>query len=401
MFYWYFESRHDPENAPLVIWMNGGPGASSMLGALFEVGPCSVTEDGQGTTRNPHSWTEFANVVFVDQPIGVGFSTPQDPSLWAGDLLEAGLDFSRFLDVFVEEAFPELASRPIHLAAESFGGRYAPTYASMMRRRFASLILVDPLINWPRSILGLYHHLCVPVPITRGDRIFSVAACEQMVSGYSACERAATACDSTYDAEACLAAADTCQGMYDIFEREVVPGGWNPYDDRRQCEEPPMCGGMGMEQVAQYLNTGWVQQALGLEGFDFKPVNGDFSERWSYLPDPAMPSTREIARALDVKNTSVLVLNGMNDVGINWEGMTAILDSVQWSNHADFKLQPLRSWHYSDGKDAHINGGNYKQSGRLTLVNVKEAGHMSPHDQPVATSYIAEKWIAGRSEDLF
>lgn len=71
-----------------------------------------------------------------------------------------------------------------------------------------------------------------------------------------------------------------------------------------------------MEQVGQYLNKGWVQQALGLEGFDFKPVNWDFNEKWAYLPDDAMPSTREIARVLDVKNTSVLVLNGMNDVGM-------------------------------------------------------------------------------------
>lgn len=81
--------------------------------------------------------------------------------------------------------------------------------------------------------------------------------------------------------------------------------------------------------------------------------------------------------------------------------MTATLDSVQWSNHADFKLQPLRAWHYSDGKDSLIKGGNYKQYGRLALVNIKDAGHMSPHDQPVATSLIAEKWIAGASQDLF
>lgn len=115
----------------------------------------------------------------------------------------------------------------------------------MMRRRFASLILVDPLVNLPRSVLGLYHHLCVPHPITRGNRTFSAAACEQMVPKYSACEKAAAACDSTYDAETCLAAADTCQSLYNVFQQEVVPGGWNPYDDRKQCEGPPICGDMG------------------------------------------------------------------------------------------------------------------------------------------------------------
>jgi carboxypeptidase C (cathepsin A) len=55
-FFWFFEARNDPENAPLSIWMNGGPGASSMPGLLYENGPCFINPDSQTTRLNPNSW---------------------------------------------------------------------------------------------------------------------------------------------------------------------------------------------------------------------------------------------------------------------------------------------------------------------------------------------------------
>lgn len=103
LFYWFFESRSKhPEQDPLVLWINGGPGVSfpppriclpdrpgstplrslpdrcllaqcsSTTGLLFELGPCSVTDGGMNTTYNPHSWTESANVIFLDSPVQVG-----------------------------------------------------------------------------------------------------------------------------------------------------------------------------------------------------------------------------------------------------------------------------------------------------------------------------------------
>ncbi|KAG1897770.1 peptidase S10, serine carboxypeptidase [Suillus fuscotomentosus] len=73
LFFWFFESRTSPEDAPLVMWLNGGPRCSSSTGLLFELGPCNIADGGTNTTFNPHSWSTHANVIFLDQPINVRY----------------------------------------------------------------------------------------------------------------------------------------------------------------------------------------------------------------------------------------------------------------------------------------------------------------------------------------
>lgn len=73
-FFWFFESRKDPANAPLSIWMNGGPGSSSMLGALQENGPCMVNDDSNSTYLNSWSFNNEVNMLYIDQPDQTGFS---------------------------------------------------------------------------------------------------------------------------------------------------------------------------------------------------------------------------------------------------------------------------------------------------------------------------------------
>lgn len=70
----FFEARRSPEKAPLILWLNGGPGATSMQGALRENGPCFIADDSNSTYLNPWSWNNEANVLYVDQPLHTGFS---------------------------------------------------------------------------------------------------------------------------------------------------------------------------------------------------------------------------------------------------------------------------------------------------------------------------------------
>ncbi|KAK4182402.1 Alpha/Beta hydrolase protein [Podospora australis] len=73
-FFWFFEARNNPKEAPLAIWINGGPGAGSIMGALEENGPCFVSPDAKSTYHNPWSWNNEVNMLYIDQPVQSGFS---------------------------------------------------------------------------------------------------------------------------------------------------------------------------------------------------------------------------------------------------------------------------------------------------------------------------------------
>ncbi|PSS00843.1 Alpha/Beta hydrolase protein [Coniella lustricola] len=73
-FFWFVEARKDPHHAPLSIWLNGGPGGSSMLGMLSEHGPCMINADSNSSRLNPWAWNNEVNMLFIDQPVQVGFS---------------------------------------------------------------------------------------------------------------------------------------------------------------------------------------------------------------------------------------------------------------------------------------------------------------------------------------
>jgi len=112
----FFESRHTPSTAPLATWFNGGPGCSSMIGLFQENGPCHFPVGGDANTPvlNPYSFNEIANMLYIDQPIGVGFSYGEGT---VNNTETAAHYVWTLLQAFYE-AFPEYEKREVVIFTE-------------------------------------------------------------------------------------------------------------------------------------------------------------------------------------------------------------------------------------------------------------------------------------------
>ena len=129
-FYLYAPSQNNPSTAPILLWLNGGPGCSSLFGFLAEIGPVTSDNFGDNTfKKNPYSWNLNANLLAIEQPAGVGFSTTNNPKyLWKDDDTAENLLYAvkNFLNEF------NLEGREFYISGESYAGVYIPFLATHM-----------------------------------------------------------------------------------------------------------------------------------------------------------------------------------------------------------------------------------------------------------------------------
>lgn len=127
--YMYVESQNDPANAPLMVWFNGGPGCSSMLGFLQEHGPYVIENEATTFHTNEYSWNREVNMLYIESPAGVGFSYYTED--YDTNYTDYGVaqDNMKALLYFLIFKFPELQTNELYLSGESYAGIYVPTLA--------------------------------------------------------------------------------------------------------------------------------------------------------------------------------------------------------------------------------------------------------------------------------
>ncbi|KAF5343070.1 hypothetical protein D9758_011146 [Tetrapyrgos nigripes] len=140
MWFWFFEARKSPETAPFTLWLNGGPGCSSMIGLFRENGPCQVNED-LTTTLNPyrqvHLTTFTSDMIFIDQPIGTGFSYGTD-NVNSTDAA-APFVWTTFQILFESPEFSKFQKREFIFGSESYGGHYGPSFVTFFDQQNARI----------------------------------------------------------------------------------------------------------------------------------------------------------------------------------------------------------------------------------------------------------------------
>ncbi|CAL5354379.1 hypothetical protein CsSME_00042641 [Camellia sinensis var. sinensis] len=133
MFYWFFEATYKPENKPVLLWLNGGPGCSSIgYGAAEELGPFFPQNDTRTLKFNNRTWNKAANLLFLESPVGVGFSytnTSTDIDQ-LGDTITAKDSYIFLVNWF--RRFPQFKSHEFYISGESYAGHYVPQLAEQI-----------------------------------------------------------------------------------------------------------------------------------------------------------------------------------------------------------------------------------------------------------------------------
>ena len=131
--YWFAAAElPDWQKKPTILWLNGGPGSSSLIGMLQEMGPLIVDRNG-ALMKNPWAWTKIANLVAMESPAGVGYSycaaMLTGGSCANTDVSTAKAAAAAIADLFSTK-FPELGANPFFISGESYAGVYVPTLAA-------------------------------------------------------------------------------------------------------------------------------------------------------------------------------------------------------------------------------------------------------------------------------
>ncbi|KAF8034221.1 hypothetical protein BT93_C0492 [Corymbia citriodora subsp. variegata] len=130
MFYYFIKSERSPKDDPPVLWITGGPGCSTLSAILYEIGPLTFNYENLSPSRptlkvHEYSWTKVANIIFVDEPVGTGFSYANNwESYNVNDNISA-TDTYEFLRKWLT-LHPEFLSNPLYIGGDSYGGFINP-----------------------------------------------------------------------------------------------------------------------------------------------------------------------------------------------------------------------------------------------------------------------------------
>ncbi|AOA63483.1 Putative serine carboxypeptidase [Komagataella phaffii CBS 7435] len=387
LFYWFFESRNDPSTDPIILWLNGGPGCSSITGLLFEkIGPSYITKEIK-PEHNPYSWNNNASVIFLEQPVGVGFSYS---SKKVGDTATAAKDTYVFLELFFQK-FPQFLTSNLHIAGESYAGHYLPKIASEIVSHADKTFdlsgvmigngLTDPLIQYK------YYQ---PMACGKGGykQVISDEECDELDRVYPRCERLTRACYEFQNSVTCVPATLYCDQK---LLKPYTDTGLNVYDIRTMCDEGTDLCYKELEYVEKYMNQPEVQEAVGSEVSSYKGCDDDVFLRFLYSGDGSKPFHQYIT---DVLNASipVLIYAGDKDYICNWLGNQAWVNELEWNLSEEFQATPIRPWFTLDNNDY---AGNVQTYGNFSFLRVFDAGHMVPYNQPVNALDMVVRWTHG------
>ncbi|KAK5116737.1 hypothetical protein LTR62_007411 [Meristemomyces frigidus] len=393
LFFWFYKNRHIANRSRLVIWLNGGPGCSSLDGALMEVGPYRVKEDG--TLRyNEGSWDEFANVLFVDNPVGTGFSYVDGDS-YTHELTEMSVQFVAFLEKWFE-IFPEYSMDDIYIAGESYSGQHIPYIAKAILDRnsanpqhqawnISGLLIGNGWISGPDqypSYLQMAYEANLIESGTDEER--------QIQRQQGQCLRDLDSGGKDH------VDTGTCEGILQEILRLTSKNGncVNMYDTRL-TDSYPSCGMSwppDLKQVTPYLRRSDVTSALHInpdKKTGWQECNGQVSNNFKAYNSP--PSITLLPGLLE--KLPIILFSGDKDLICNHLGTETLISNLVFNDGTGMETSagvtaPRRDWTF-EGEAA----GIYQTARNLTYIKFYNSSHMVPFDYPRRTRDMLDRFM--------
>jgi len=156
LFYYFIKSERNPKEDPLLLWLSGGPGCSSISGLLFENGPLAMKLDVYNGTLpslvpTTYSWTKTSSMIFLDQPVGTGFSYSRTQQYNKPSDSGEAKRIHEFLQKWLSK-HQEFSSNPFYVAGDSYSGMVVP--ATVQEISKGNYQCCSPPINLQGYVLG-------------------------------------------------------------------------------------------------------------------------------------------------------------------------------------------------------------------------------------------------------
>ncbi|GAA5860300.1 hypothetical protein JCM8547_003456 [Rhodosporidiobolus lusitaniae] len=382
LYFFMVRNRHIAETERTLLWFNGGPGCSSFDGGLMEIGPFRILPSSGGQLKEVEgAWNEYANVIFIDQPVGTGYSYMATNS-YVHELPEAAEHVVEFLWKFYR-VFPEFVNHDTYIAGESYAGQYIPYIAkailesSRIATKLKGLLIgngwIDPYNQYPA-----YYDFAIDAGVikpgsgadTKVKKM--VTECMMMLNKKGGakntriheglCERILGGItDSTIQA---VNGQNMCVNNYDV----------------RLTDTHPACGmnwPPDLFDMHPYLSREDVKSAFhaSRHSAPWSECNGQVGAQ--FYTQSSQPSVHLLPDLLG--KVPILMFAGAEDLICNHVGIERMIENLNWNGGVGFGNATVDDW-VVNGKQA----GTWTTARNLTYVKINEASHMVPYDQPLA-----------------
>ncbi|KAJ1459029.1 Alpha/Beta hydrolase protein [Pelagophyceae sp. CCMP2097] len=385
MFMWYFPAQKpEVEHPPLVIWLQGGPGGSSMFGLFAEMGPFGLTAEMELEPRL-ESWNVNYDMLFIDNPVGAGFSYTADGSYCADTRTCVARNLYRVMTEFYS-MFPEKLRAPLYITGESYAGHYVPAMAAFIHEQNSN----GATPHIPLAGLAIGDGWIDPVNMIPGypDLVFALGLADSKQR-----KRVQLYCDATIGLIQSGDYVSAFEQWDEMLNGDVFPyanffhniSGSNDYDNFLNTNAPA-----SFDYFAAFVDRADIRKALHVGKVDFgkhardceKALLGDFHV--SYRP--------ELETVLNA-SYKVLIYSGQLDVIIGTALTERALPFLQWPGAAALADADRAVWRIKP-TDTEV-AGFATQVGNFTRVVVRAAGHIVPGDQPARALDMITRFIEG------